>query len=322
MFEYNKICQDLLNFLPERTRKIIIRRFGLFDNEKETLESIGKEHGITRERIRQVEKEGIKQIKKNLRGYEDVFSFFVNEMNRFGGIKKEDFFVDGLSKGENCKNCVIFLLNTCDDLLRFSENDETYSFWTTDKEIYKKAKEVIDEAFNSLRKKKKLLSFNELEIKENFPEEVALSYLEISKRVVQNDEGLFGISSWPEINPRGIKDRAYLILKKAQKPLHFREVASIMEGGANPQTTHNELIKDLRFVLVGRGVYALKEWGYTPGEVKEVIANILKKEGALLKDEIIVRVEEQRIVKKNTIVQNLSNKKYFIRTPDGKYTVA
>ncbi len=322
MLKYNKICEELLETLPERTKKIIIRRFGLFGNERETLESIGEEYGITRERIRQIEKDGARQVKKRMADYQDVFSFFEKEMERFGGIKKEDLLVDALINNDDCRNCVVFLLNISDNLLRVPENEETHSFWVRDKKIIEKAKKVIEEAFNTLRKKRRLMPLEDLKTKEGLPEEVFLSYLETSKRVLQNEDGLYGISSWPEINPRGIKDKAYLVLKKAKKPLHFREVAQALGEGANPQTTHNELIKDSRFVLVGRGVYALKEWGYVPGEVKEIIANILKKEGALHKNEIIVRVEEQRIVKKNTIVQNLSNKKYFIRTPDGKYTVA
>jgi hypothetical protein len=322
MFEYNKICETLLGFLPERTKVIITRRFGLFGNERETLELIGKEHGITRERVRQVEREGIKQIKKKTHDYKDVFSFFSKEIDRFGGIKKEDVFVDLFSQNNICRNCIVFLLSVNDAILRLSENDETHALWAKDNEVIEEAKRVIDEVFSELKKDRKLKSLHELEIKNNFNEVVLTSYLEISKRVICNEEGKYGLSDWPEINPKGIKDRAYLVLKKAGKPLHFRDVALTLGEKANPQTTHNELIKDSRFVLVGRGVYALSEWGYVPGEVKEVIRNILKKEGALDKKEIIVRVEEQRIVKKNTIIQNLSNKKYFIRTPDGKYTVA
>jgi hypothetical protein len=322
MFEYNKICKELLDSLPERTRMIITRRFGLFGNEKETLEFIGKEHGVTRERVRQVERDGIKQIKKKLGNYSDVFSFFDKELERFGGVKKEESFVDNFLENGDCRNCVIFLLNVSDTISRFSENDETYSLWAKNKETLDLAREVIDVAFAELKKDRKLKSFSELKIKKDLTETVLKSYLEVSKRVICNEDGLYGLHSWPEINPKGIKDRAYLVLKKAGRPLHFRDVANMLGEKANPQTTHNELIKDSRFVLVGRGVYALSEWGYTPGEVKEVIRGILIKEGALHKNDIIVKVEEQRIVKKNTIIQNLSNKKYFIRTPDGKYTVA
>ncbi len=322
MFEYNKICEELLNHLPERTKMIILRRFGLFQTKRETLESIGKEHGITRERVRQIEKDGIKQIKKRLGEFQEVFVFFHESLERFGGMKKEDVLVDNLSQGEECKNCIVFLLNVAEGITRFAETNDFHAFWAKNKSVLEEAKEVIVEAEKTLKQEKKLLPAKMLKVSKELPVEVLDSFLEISKRVVKNNEGLYGLSSWPEISPKGIKDRAYLVFKKIKKPLHFKEVAALLGEGANPQTTHNELIKDSRFVLVGRGVYALSEWGYMPGEVKEVIRRILKEEGALHKNEIIVRVEEQRIVKKNTIVQNLSNKKYFIRTPDGKYTVA
>ncbi len=322
MFEYRKICEDLISFLPERTKNIIAKRFGIFDETKATLEAIGKDYGITRERVRQIEKDGIKNIRKEAVGYKEVFNFFEEKLEGFGGVKREETFIDSLISEKGDRNCVIFLLNIHDGILRFAETQDFFAFWAKEKNDFRKAKNVIKDVQHKLQKKKQLLSPEEISEDVGLDEGVLVSYLEISKQVVQNEDGFFGLYKWPEINPRGIKDRAYLIFKKAGRPLHFREVASMLGENANPQTTHNELIKDSRFVLVGRGVYALSQWGYTPGEVKEVIRNILKEEGSLHKNEIIVRVSKQRVVKKNTIIQNLSNKKYFIRTPDGKYTVA
>jgi len=105
--------------------------------------------------------------------------------------------------------------------------------------------------------------------------------------------------------------------------MHFTEVAKAIakyfDKRAHTATTHNELIKDKRFVLVGRGLYALTEWGYSAGIVREVITEILKKHGPLTKEEIIERVLRERYVKPNTIVVNLQNPAYFKRTPEGKF---
>jgi len=148
-----------------------------------------------------------------------------------------------------------------------------------------------------------------------------LSFLEISKKIQKNSEGLFGLREWPEINPKGVKDKAFLVFKKTQKPLHFVQVAQFIDS-ALPQTVHNELIKDPRFVLVGRGIYALKEWGYEQGQVKDVISKILKEaRNPLSKEEILEKTLKQRLVKQNTVFLNLSNKKYFFRTGDGRYTI-
>ena len=91
---------------------------------------------------------------------------------------------------------------------------------------------------------------------------------------------------------------------------------------AHIATTHNELIKDPRFVLVGRGLYALSEWGYINGIVKDVITKILDKSGPLSKKEIVEKVMKERYVKENTILVNLQNSKNFKKEKDGKYSLA
>jgi DNA-directed RNA polymerase delta subunit len=115
------------------------------------------------------------------------------------------------------------------------------------------------------------------------------------------------------------------MMKKHGSPMHFREVAKAIVDTfgrkTHVATTHNELIKDSRFVLVGRGYYALEEWGYKPGVVRDVIAEILIKEGPLGKEEVVDRVLKERFLKKNTILVNLQNPKYFIKLSDGRYTV-
>jgi len=159
---------------------------------------------------------------------------------------------------------------------------------------------------------------------------IPLSYVEISKEILKGPEGLYGLKEWPEVNPKGIKDKAYLVFKKEEKPLHFTEVATLINNSSlfnSPktvisQTVHNELIKDQRFVLVGRGLYALKEWGYAPGVIKEVIARTLKEaRHPLAKEEVVDKVLQQRQVKPNTILLNLQNKKYFLKNSQGKYFI-
>jgi len=171
------------------------------------------------------------------------------------------------------------------------------------------------------RWEKRFISSTSRAIAKGEEERFISSTLEISKKIQKNSEDLFGLRDWPEINPRGARDKAYLVFKKAKIPLHFTKVAEFIEG-ALPQTVHNELIRDERFVLVGRGIYALREWGYEPGQVKDVILKILKDERKpLAKEEILEKTLKQRLVKENTIFLNLSNTKYFLRDSQGKYIV-
>ena len=140
----------------------------------------------------------------------------------------------------------------------------------------------------------------------------------------------FGLVEWPEIKPRGVKDKAFLVFKKHGKPLHFTEVAKLIDKfdynvpnkKTYPQTVHNELIKDTRFVLVGRGTYALSEWGYVPGTIKDIITKVLKeKNEPLHKDEVVKQVLAQRLVAKNTVLMNLNNKKHFDKDANDKYFI-
>jgi DNA-directed RNA polymerase delta subunit len=125
---------------------------------------------------------------------------------------------------------------------------------------------------------------------------------------------------WTEISPKGTREKVYLVLKEHQKPLHFIEIAKTIDKfklgkrKAHPQTVHNELIKDERFILIGRGIYALSEWGYFQGTIKEVIESILEKNKKPMdKNQIIEEVLKIRKVKKTTIMINLNNKNYFKR---------
>jgi hypothetical protein len=66
----------------------------------------------------------------------------------------------------------------------------------------------------------------------------------------------------------------------------------------------------------------LKEWGYTPGIVKEVISKTLKESAKpLSKKEIIGKVLLQRQVKRNTILLNLQDKNYFLKDSKDRYTI-
>lgn len=151
--------------------------------------------------------------------------------------------------------------------------------------------------------------------------------LQAVKNIEQNKFGHWGVHNWREIKPKTINDKIYLILKNYGKPLHFSEIAdkinnvSFDSKNANAATVHNELILDDKYVLVGRGLYGLKEWGYSKGTVVDVIENILKNAGeALSREEIIEKVLKQRVVKKATVNLALMDKGRF-NSASNKYTV-
>ncbi len=319
-FDYHKICLDLLSGLDQRQKEIISRRFGLGRDKRETLESIGKDFGICRERVRQIEAASLNKIKPKTQDHKKVFNYFLNHLKKFGGVRKEEVLLKELGE-DNARNEVYFLLNLREPFKRINENNDFYSVWIIGEDSYNLAKEVVNSLALQFENIKKPLPLEELNSPASLEKRALESYLEASKKIDKNQDNLYGLSHWPEINPKGIKDKAYLVFKKIGKPLHFHEVAKLIEN-SHVQTVHNELIKDNRFVLVGRGIYALAEWGYYPGQVRDVILKILQEsEEPLTKEEILEKVLKQRLVKKNTVLLNLSNKQYFLRDSQGRYRI-
>ena len=323
-FDYSKICEDIFSTLPVRQKEILERRFGILTGEKETLDCIGKDFNLTRERIRQIENESFAKMEreKEKRELKKVFFYFQKYFKENGGLKREDVLLDDLG-GDEFNKHIYFLLTFANDFFRVPEDDKFYSFWTIEKGITYKIENILKSILKKFEEMNKLLSEDEI-LKKTKPEpEILHSLLEIAKRIEQDKENnYYGLTDWPEIKPKGVKDRAYLVFKKEQKPLHFTALAELINNKAHAQTVHNELIKDDRFVLVGRGIYALKEWGYENGTVKEVIFEVLKKEkNPISRQELLKKVQNQRLVKENTILLNLSNREYFIKDENGNYSL-
>lgn len=328
MFDYRKICQNLLKNLPQRQREVLLRRFALqaratdFSREKrETLESIGRDFDITKERVRQIEEDGLLKITPKLKEYQKVFQYFKDQLKATGNLRKEEILLWQLGK-EKYQPHIFFLLTLAEPFKRFAQTEEFHSLWTINPNSFEVAQKVIHSFWQKLTELKRPLNISEYRPSLNVSSKILEYFLEISKIIQKNQEGFYGLESWPEINPKTIKDKAFLVFKKTGKPLHFRQVAELIGTDVLSQTVHNELIRDPRFVLVGRGLYALKEWGFEEGYVKDIILKVLKMANKpLAKEEILEKVLKQRLVKENTILLNLANKKYFLKTPAGKYII-
>ena len=335
-YNYQVVTNNLIKELPQRIKDVIEQRFGLKNKERKTLEEIGETYDITRERVRQIEESGFAKLKPRLKEYQGVLDYFRDQIKLSGNLKREDILLQSLG-GEKQQNQVFFLLTLGSNFKKFYQTKDFYSLWTIDENSARSAEDFLkflEKRFGELK-----TPLNSEEIKKEFSShfgkhlasEALQSLLEISKKIKAGVDGRYGLKDWSEINPRGVKDKAFLVLKKQQRPLHFTEVTELINSSdfgkmfgekALTQTVHNELIKDPRFVLVGRGLYALGEWGYQPGQVKDVILNILKESNKpLTRDQILERVLKQRIVKTNTVFLNLNNKKFFLKNQEGKYQV-
>lgn len=337
-FDSTALVKRLLAAVPERSRDVLVRRFGLGSSAKrETLESIGERSGITRERVRQIEAAGLDALRASKRFKEDegAFAEIARHIESLGAVVAEDELLERLAADEKGKNRFRFLLVAGSSFLRERETDDFLARWHIDAKTAKSIHEALSRLYTSLDDEEviseaEMLSrfLDELKgVSEAYKrEEVLKRWLSLSKKIGTNPLGEWGRVSAPAIRTKGIRDYAYLAIKRKGSPMHFSEVAetigSVFSKKAHVATTHNELIKDPRFVLVGRGLYALTEWGYTPGVVRDVIRDVLANEGPLKKDEVIKHVKKARFVKDNTILVNLNDSRYFKRLKDGRYSAA
>ena len=337
-FKPKKITKKITSHLPDRASDVIRNRFGLTtDGKKKTLEEIGKRYNITRERVRQVEDAALNSIKKSeaYKREQAVFDELKNLIKRLGAIIAEHELLPFISKDKATQNHVHFLLVLGDLFKKHREDEHFHARWSVDDEVADQVHSSLKKLYSSLNDEdlvpetemiKKFLEHLKDVSEEYKDKEIAKRWLSMSKTIAKNPLGEWGKASSPNIRTRGVKDYAFLVMRRHGSPMHFKEVADAITKTFNKKThyatCHNELIKDPRFVLVGRGMYALAEWGYKAGTAREVIRDILKREGPLGKDEVVAKVNKERYFKKNTILVNLVNPKYFKKNKGGLYTTA
>lgn len=334
-FDSAALVKKFLSAAPVRSREILTRRFGLGTSAAhETLESIGDNAGITRERVRQIESAGLSAIRSSsvFEEAKPALTELVRFVESLGALVPEEALLAALGKDEKTRNRFRFLLMLDASFYRERETHEFLARWHVDSTTAKHIHQALSRLYASLPDEEVMPEGDLLDrfleelkdVNDSYKnEEVLKRWLALSKHIGSNPLAEWGRVSAPGIRIKGIRDYAYLAVKRHGKPMHFSDVAktisTLFSKKAHVATTHNELIKDPRFVLVGRGLYALTEWGYKPGVVRDVIREALKASGPLKKDDIIQQVKRARLVKDNTILVNLNDSRYFKRLKDGSY---
>ncbi|MEX1000314.1 MAG: sigma factor-like helix-turn-helix DNA-binding protein [Thermodesulfobacteriota bacterium] len=329
------VTKRLLSVLSKRAQDVIVNRYGLGPKaQKLTLDAIGKKYGITRERVRQIENHSLATMRKSseYRDLAPVFADLKELIASLGGVVSEKDLLNHLAKDESTKNHYHFLLVVGDEFQRQKEDIDFKHRWHVDAELSKKIEASLKRLYSRLDDDELVVegdlinSFLEEvhDLNEKYKnEEVIKRWLALSHKIDKNPLGEWGKASSPNVKAKGMRDYAFLVIRKHGEPIHFKEVAKqitqYFNKKAHVATTHNELIKDNRFVLVGRGLYALSEWGYMSGVVKDVIRKIIAKEGPLTKEEIIEKVLKERYVKENTILVNLQNTDFFKKDKENRY---
>lgn len=339
---------QLLQTLTERERQVLERRFALNGKEAETLENIGQTFQVTRERVRQIQRLAVQKLKEGKTPASllaPIQQVVVEVLEAEGGIAPIDRLrrtlqeaADGVSFPE-----IDFYLNELlTDIVAPCGGDGStlVSGWQLRsarlepmESLIVAAVEYITHAGTPVAEEQLAshLAAAKLMMPLGVPltdGHLAVSLLEMSRQVRRNAFGEWGLTHWETVSPKRMNDKIYMVLKKHGKPLHFRDITKLINEQhfdhkmAYPPTVHNELIMDTKYVLVGRGIYALKEWGYKPGVVADILVQTLRERGPLGRDELVDEVMKQRLVKKGTIYLALTNRQHFQRLPDGRYTLA
>lgn len=341
MVNISDLINGLMIVLSEKEKFIIEKRYSLNESQKMTLENIGKKFSVTRERIRQIEKNALRKLERNVNNTPlcEITSNAIELLTKTGGICSVDRLVSLLQKASGLKQTV----NKDSLKLAIELEKEIYAVSNTIAfKPYFKFQEIKDSdmrkvcklANSILNAENSVMSFSDIckrilkETKQvNLTNDFIKSclYMDRSLKIINDDS--VGLSKWRSINPKTLRDKISFVLGESKEPMHYLDISkSIIDHtfdkkNVNTQAVHNELIRHNGFVLIGRGIYALKEWGYTQGTVCDVIKAVLRTHGQLTRDEIVDKVLQKRKVKRITILLNLKNKPDFIKVGRNHYSL-
>lgn len=338
--QLNSAVKAIVASIPqEREQEIITRRFGL-DDRKETLEQIGELLGITRERVRQLEKSILNKLRSAAEAGElselaSIERLVIQDLSENGRVARVQDIQARLTGADNIhlnRSRIAFIGELSAKLVLLNENDNYYQSVAII-DYFKDTKSIktkVDEVFKAIKAHGQPLTMPELH--DQLPSYEQPAHIQglasVSKKLTHLKD-IWGLTKWPTVNPKNIRDKIFVILTENGKPMHFSEIAKSIKDSSfkrrdvTTQAIHNELIKDSRFVLIGRGIYALEAWGYARGTVSQIIAKVLSDAGEPLhRDEIVKRVLKSRQVKETTVLLNLQSKPEFKRVAKATYTLA
>lgn len=325
-----QIINNLKKDLKKREQEILDLRFGL-QGEKQSLAKISARYGITRERVRQIQEKIINNLQRKITTLVDIkpilriFKKSFEETNNFRDLNSLfTKFQEKYSLADDEKPYLYLLLHLLPDIEKIKEDEFHRLFFVTKVKADKVKKffHYLSEYFQNkklswsdfvIELKKEFKKKLDEELKERTIEEI----LSISHHLWLNPFNDAGHINSFFIAPKNVKHKILVLFHYYRRPLHFKEIYEELsrltqkyhhlihdswQESPDIATVHNELIRHPEFVLTGRGIYALKEWGYSGLFVKDLILEILKKnKKPMPKEKIFEEVLKQKLVKPQTI---------------------
>ena len=335
---------QLFQVLNKKEQHVIKGRYGFNkQNKKETLESIGNDLNITRERVRQIQKTGIQKLQRTLHTNKlniisELITNHLKENNYF--LNEKDLISSVATKitiPQNEAALITLLCDVSNEISKIKKTKKIQKAWSIKSKVdTKNINSILKIGVQILKDEKKTITpidflnrvQNQLKEKKKglFSRSTLSNIFQASFEIKLIDEG-YGLSKWRTVCPKSIRDKAIIVFNRYCKPLHFSEVCELIHQSkfdnkkVTLQAVHNELIRYNDFVLIGRGIYALQDWGFTTGTVKDIIHQILDNQGPLTKTKIIEEVLKERKVKIGTISLNLQKHPEFKRVGRAVYSL-
>lgn len=348
---FKEILERSLKNLTPREQDIVLRKSGILGN-KETLNSLSKKYNLSRERIRQIQNQSLKkiysylkndfntpQIKNILERSKDFFSPL--------GIKKESFFLTKIKNEFNFEDEEVrifkFFLEVLGIFIYQPENNFFYSFYAKEKNDYLLAKNLLEKLYTYLYQnshkhysEEELIAIVQSKIIKNYfnhylDKEHVLELVRILKIAARNPFNFWGSRLNKLISPKSLGHKIFLILKQTNQPLHFSLIHQKLEEikkledelmpspwkkDYNIESIKNELIRNKDFVLVGRGVYALREWGLIDGPAKWLMFKFLQERKRVTREELWKFISQHRNIKKSSFYVYLREIKEKVEVKD------
>ena len=334
-FQIKEQIDKALQALTKQQREIIVLRFGLDGKKKRVLQEIADDHMLTRERIRQIQKKAIEQLRIDpcMKDLAAAITRLDDALRSCGGAANEETVCAVCDAGSRAEQNYIHLLLTVGGNFHLSpETDTIEKYWYVDKKSKNRVDTVLEGIHRKFEENKDVLvnekRLNEIyhevagEHKDNIPNRATI--VKLSRRLGSSSLGEWGIKEHPEIALSSLSGYIRSVLRDAGEPLHFREIAKRVGNLKNSEycnvySCHNELVRQKEFILVGRGLYALDGMGYRSGTIADIICIGIKENGPMTRDEIIDFVNKERYVKRQSIILTLGKKDLFSKDRENKY---
>lgn len=332
-FDLSASVKSILKTIPNpRNREIIRRRLGLFDN-RQTLDRIGQDQELTRERIRQIAASVMAELEANAArsGSEDLKQaegHIKSSLAKIGNVARISDLARqlvGSAQNEIHQAQITFLARLSPEFVVIEPSNHHHAGIALRdhhnlNEVHQHISSVVGH-IDDIGSPVSAGTISQDRMKSEISPDHVHGIASLSKRLAFLD-GVWGMNHWSSVNPTNIRGKIDIILRKNPEPMHFLDIAdkikasNFRRNSVTPQAVHNELIKDERFVLVGRGLYGHRDHGYQPGTVADIITDVLSKaDGPVERSEIVRQVLKQRLVKETTISLSLQSKPQFKRQP-------